>query len=211
MENVAYRFLAEEDLLQLVRLMEKIKPEIAGLFATSLYSALCRDALLNENVVIIIAHDNRHLVGFNVTVIDRKRYWRSFLLKHPIIGFRIVHHRFIKTLRDKIKAGNPESEIPEAIREYISPTSSTYSWGDSAPWIASIFITAVDSHYRGEHISEGIGRYLLKVLADRGVRRVVSIIDPGNIPSIRLSHSLGFRIEKSESNLFISLDIDRRV
>jgi len=211
MESFVYRLLAEEDLLQLGRLMEKIKPEIAGLSATSLYSSLCRDGLSNENVVIVVAQDHLRLVGFNITVIDRKRYWRAFLLRHPVIGFRIVHHRFIEALRAKIKAGNPEAEIPEAIHAYISPGSSTWSWQDSAPWIASIFITAVDGQYRGKHISEGIGKYLLKVLAERGVRRVVSIVDPDNIPSIRLSHSLGFRIEKSESKLFISIDVDQRV
>ena len=136
MEHFAYRLLVEEDLLQVAKLMEKIKPEIAGLSATSLYSALCRDALSNENVVIVIAHDHQRLVGLNITVIDRKRYWRAFLLRHPVIGFRIVHHRFIRTLRAKIKAGNPEPEIPEAIHDYISPSSSTWSWQDSAPWIA---------------------------------------------------------------------------
>jgi RimJ/RimL family protein N-acetyltransferase len=208
MEQVAYRLLVEEDFLQLGELMEKIKPEIAGLSATSLYSAICRDALSNESVVIVAAHDHQRLIGFNITVIDRKRYWRAFLLRHPVIGFRIAHHRFIRALSAKIRVQNPAQEIPEAIHEYISPSSSTRSWQDSAPWIASIFITAVDSHYRGKGISEGIGKYLLKVLADRGVRCVVSIIDPDNIPSIRLSHSLGFKIEKSNSKLFISIDLD---
>ena len=40
---------------------------------------------LNENVLIIIAHDHKKLVGFNITIIDRKRYWRALILKHPAI------------------------------------------------------------------------------------------------------------------------------
>lgn len=100
-ESITYKLFTEEDLSQLVRLMEKIKPEIAGLSTTSLYSALCYDALLNENVVIIVAHDHRQLVEFNITVIDRKRYWRSFILRHPAIRFRTVHYRLIKALKAK--------------------------------------------------------------------------------------------------------------
>ena len=209
MDSICYRLLREEDLPQLLGLLEKVRPEIAGLRHPSLYRAICHDALAGTNVVIIVASEGQALAGFNVTVKDRKRYWQALFFRHPAVGFMILLRRSVRALVERGKTGKSADEVPEAVQACITPGPPPCSWQDSAPWIASIFITVVDEPYRTKGISEGIGRCLLNVLEDREVVLVMSRVDPGNVPSVRLSHRLGFKIHWAGPGLLISRKIGR--
>ena len=206
-EGVICRLFHKKDLLEIIKLMKVIKPNIAGLHSQKLYDAICADALSDKRIVIVVAEKQSHLIGFNLTIIDRNRYWRLFIVKHPHLALKIAAHRFLRLLRVPPDREVAHSAEPKDISQYITTMPSNLSWKDSSPEIAKLVMTALTKEHRGRHISVGFGAYILDVLAQHGVRRVDTKIDPDNIPSIRLTYGLGFRIERRGEHLFATIDL----
>jgi len=202
-----YRLYKKTDFPQLRELLKTLKPEIAGIRSERLYDALCLDALSNRNIVIIIAEEDSRLIGFNVTIIGRHRFFRYFLFKHPLISLKIARQRLLKLSRGLTGLKSIESAACREATPYISNRDSGRSWQDSSPGIAKILFTAVRGGHRGRRISVGIGEFLLHILEDRGVSRLDTLVDPQNLPSIRLTYRLGFQIERRGEWLLGSIDI----
>jgi len=208
-EGVVCRLFHKDDLSEISKLMEVIKPDIAGLHSQKLYDAICADALSDKRIVIVVAEEQSRLIGFNLTIIDRNRYWRSFIFKHPHLAWKIAAHRFLRLLRVSPDREATDAAEPKDVSKYITSTPSGLSWKDSSPDIAKLVMTALTKKYRGRRISVEFGAYILDVLAHHGVRRVDTKIDPNNTPSIRLTYGLGFRIERRGEHLFATIDLDQ--
>jgi hypothetical protein len=187
--------------------MKVIKPDIAGLHSEKLYDAICADALSDKRIVIVVAEKQSRLIGFNLTIIDRNRYWRLFIVKHPLFALQIALHRFLRLLKVSPVQKVTHSADPKDIRQYITTIPSGRSWKDSSPEIAKLVMTALLKEHRGKRISVGFGAYVLDVLAHHNVRRVDTKIDPHNIPSIRFTYGLGFTIERTGERLFATIDL----
>lgn len=200
------RLFRPGDRSRLRRLLDVFKPEIAGLRSGRLYEALARDAISNRDLVVIVAVKGSSLIGFNMTVIGRRRFIRRFVLRHPLLSLRIIAAKALN-LRPKPSAEAPAQPLSfDAIRPVLSPEDSGRSWKDASPDIAKILWTGVREEHRGRRVSSGIGAYLLRVLKSRGVRRVDVLVDPRNLPSVRLTRALGFRMERRGAWIFGSLD-----
>jgi GNAT superfamily N-acetyltransferase len=192
--------------------MEEFRPSIVGLRSRALYTAICRQTLKDDRLVFIVAEARGKLIGFSTAIIDRNRFWISFLPKRPLLSVRIVFKMFLRLIRVGESERVPEPKELEMIKEYIAPTPPGRSWwGDSSPSIAKGLYMAVSKGHRGK----GIGRELLrsrnKVLVERGVKRFDGITQTYNISQIQLFHSEGFRIERKgkDDKLFVTIDFDQ--
>ncbi|MBN1222686.1 MAG: GNAT family N-acetyltransferase [Candidatus Aminicenantes bacterium] len=209
-KSPVYRLFKHNDFPRLSELIKTIKPEIAGMRSVKLYNAICMDALSNKDIVIIVAEERSSLIGFNITVVERRRFFRYFLFRHPVLSLKIALQRGINFLRGfTVKERTDPLPCREAL-PYILKTDSGRSWKDSSPDIAKIIFTAVRDGYRGRRVSVGIGEFLLHILEERGVGRLDTLVDPQNLPSIRLTHRLGFRIERKGRWLLGSVDIGKK-
>jgi hypothetical protein len=192
--------------------MEEIRPEIAGLFSRSMYTAICRQALVDERLVVTVAEDQGKLIGFTINIIDQNRFWISFLKKHPLLASRIAFRKFLNLMGLGVSARRLEPTQLEIINKYITPGPSGRSWKDSSPRIAKAIFNGVAEQYRG---SRTVGKELLsyrkEVLLERGVKRADGIILMHRIASVKLLHKQGGPIEKigKGDKLFVSVDLDQ--
>jgi len=205
-----YRLFHPEDLPQLEELFNSFKPRIAGLRSPRLYRALGRDAVSNRDIIIIVAEEGSSLIGFNITVVGRRRFIRNFILKHPLLSLRIAVAKALQPRRTP-DAERPAVPFPPGEdRSFPSPGIFARSWKDSSSEIAKILWTGVRESHRRRRVSSGIGAHLLRVLEDRGVKRVDVLVEPRNRPSVRLTRGLGFRTERRGEWLFGTLDFGTR-
>ena len=54
-----------------------------------IYKAISKDALTDDKVVLTIAQEKGVLVGFNITIINRNRFWLFFAIFNKIKPYKI--------------------------------------------------------------------------------------------------------------------------
>jgi ribosomal protein S18 acetylase RimI-like enzyme len=192
--------------------MDEIKPNIGGSRDPSLYSAICRDALLDQRVVIVVAEEKSEIIGFLLAVIDRDRWRMSFMFRHPRITAKMVWDRAVGRLRKRFHEAEPEPRTSEGnghdISRYINPAETNKSWKDSSPQIAKLLFICVKERDRRKRFAKGLFDSMLAALAERGVKRADAIVLLTNIPSLRMSHEqLGFDMFIQDGHIFQTKDI----
>jgi ribosomal protein S18 acetylase RimI-like enzyme len=173
-----------------------------------MYSAICGDSLKDDRLTIVVAVLGRDLLGFSVTISDWKRFWMSFWLHHPLLSLRIIFSRCMGLRKALAEQEEPDVSKRLPIEDFLSPISPNRSWKDSSPHIAKIIYTGVNPAFRGMGIATGIRTYEMKLLSQRGVRRFDGWVNPSNLAAIQLNSDFGFRIERHENLLFVTIDIE---
>jgi hypothetical protein len=168
-DGPVFRLFQESDLQDVLELMEEFKPNIGGARYRSLYHAFCCEALLDQRVVLIVAEELSRLIGFAIAIIDRNRWWVSFMTRHPLITLRIAFVRIFHKLRNLVKkpAHSKKNIEPSEsdIENYITTTYSGKSWKDYSPQIAKLLYLAVKEGHRGKNIGGKIeGIYVISSL-----------------------------------------------
>lgn len=196
----------KEDIPEVCRLMDEINSFLpGGLGSQSVCAAVCRDALQRDDVVIAIAKLNNIVVGYSIKIIHRCRYWKSFILRYPVLGAKLLikwSFRFIKESCQTIHQPNSQS-----IEELVDIVPTNRSWYDSSPTIAKSEHTAVSKDARGRSIGLKLQFLTFKVLKERGVTRVDNTIAFDNIPSIRMNRKAGWRFSLKKNFLFGTVDL----
>lgn len=188
-------------------LMEKANVSLGNFNSKPAYYAICRDALLTDKVVIIVAEKERHLAGYVVAIVDCKTYWVNFPFRHPISFLRIVSRKLAgKIFRKHTK--NKHSEIKErALLEKISKVPSGRTWAESSSEIVKIANIHVFEDYRRMGIAKGLYKHLFHLLANRGVKRVDAITALYNNRSVGLHLDTGWQIERTKNRFFATIDL----
>jgi ribosomal protein S18 acetylase RimI-like enzyme len=195
-----------DDIIGLVELLLAIRPPIAGLKNRMVYEAIAKASLKDDKLVIVVAKTDNEVVGFNITIIDWKKFWIAFLSRRPVIAFVIVMQRIFARIKSKNNHSTASIET-EAIDEYLETEDVNRLWSDSSPQIAKIVYTGVSARFRKMKIATKITDFRFKLLAQKGVNRVDTNLDPNNIAAIRLNHSVGYKIYLSGNRLFASKDL----
>jgi ribosomal protein S18 acetylase RimI-like enzyme len=210
-ELPAIRLFEKSDLKSLLSLMNEIKPNIGGSRNPSLYRAICQDALSDKRVVIVVAEEKSEIVGFLLTVINRNRWRRSFLLRHPWSMPRLFWERVSKEWRTPSRETAPGKRNVDGnmqdISPYISTKETNKSWEDSSPQIAKLLFICVRAKERRKRLARNLFDFTIARLVERGVRRADAIVLLHNVPSIRLSHELRFEMYIQEGHIFQTMDI----
>jgi ribosomal protein S18 acetylase RimI-like enzyme len=208
MPDFEIKLLEDFELEDLCNLILEMRIPIAGLANRRIYHSIIKEALKNENIIIVIAKENRKIVGFTISVTDWKKFWIIFFQSNPIIALEII----IKKIMAKIKVHKTEKTLNkngEELKEFIASEQTKKSWSDSSPQIAKVVYTGVNENYRKKGIATKMGRFRFKVLAERGVVRIDTNLDPKNIPTIKLNYKLGYKIYRSGNRLFVSKDLSK--
>ena len=197
------RLVELKDLAGTCALMEQIQLRAAGLVARPMYRALCRDALAERNVVIVLAEEQNQFMGLAIAVTNSRRYWRRFVLRRPILGVRIAVRRLLDHF-GKLQAPPGPDHGERANAEAMSLMGH---WNESAEDIAKTVFIAVLDQYQGRGCAVAIYECLFRVLARIGVSRLDAHVDTGNDSSVRLHSRTGWRIERTEAGYFASIDL----
>jgi RimJ/RimL family protein N-acetyltransferase len=194
-DDVKVDLIQKRDVPQLVKLLGEMEVPIAGCPSKRLYSIFCREAFANRDLVIVTAKTGSgRVVGFNISIINRRRFWMIFALKHPIATFQILLKKYSDKVRIKRNGGHATESVHDDIKKYLSTDSNSVRWQDSGKEIAKIIYTGVHPDFRNRHVGTHIARYRNRVLLAKGVKRLDGTVSPKNIASIKLNHRLGVTI-----------------
>ncbi len=166
--------------------------------------AVCRDALRRRDVLVVVARADGRLAGVVLAVIHWRRYWRSFLLRHPLASVCILLPRAARLFARRPPAAPPEVR-PET--EALFRGVSHADWSDSSDLIAKIVYVATGSSCRGRAVGSALYRRMFEELGRRAVTRLDAHIELDNEPSIRLHLATGWSLAKTGGVVFATRPI----
>lgn len=206
--DLCLRTLTIDDVAVTVALMGKFEVSVKGVKSRALHEALCNDALRVKGITIIVPVIGDTVVGLQVTITNWKSYWRGFARRHPWVSLTIILSIIRRILISKAKTKQHIELVSGFDYEaYVSPMPSGRSWGDSSESIAKTLFIGVDEHYRGMGVGKRLDRKTFDELRRQGVERLDCHVPLRNIPSIKLHHATGWRIERKGNEFFATVDL----
>ena len=202
-----FRLMTPGDESEVLALMLQSGFPISGLVTRSMYLSLCRDALANPNVQIAVATVENQIAAFLLTITDWTCYWRQFILRHPVLGLRIIRKRLKKHGKSEDVWPKLSNDDRQYVTSIISDSPSGRNWSDSSPSIAKGVFLQVDPRFRGRHLSVDLYLYLMDHLANLGVTRIDAKVDLTNRRAMPLHVSVGYRLERSGNSLFATKNL----
>jgi len=206
MGAVNVRTVERRDRRAFCRLLDEFKPRIAGLRSPLTYRAVFSDAFTSPHIVIVVATDGDELVGFSVAAIDWNRYQRRFPFRHPLAAMASLAKRLVDRLRVALRRsggapgdGGDGDPIGSAAGGAIAR-----SWRESSPDIAKVIYTGVARGTRHRGVAYAMAVHRMRLLGERGVRRIDAIVWANNTAAIRLNERLGYRAERHGDVYFMS-------
>lgn len=187
-----------------VELLSQAGVSVAGVQSASLYRALCEDAVSNRGVTVVIAGSDHDPAGFVVAITHPSAYWRSFVLRHPVLGFKMVWRRLFSGAEGESFA----AEFPDDAARLLEAEAATHSWTQSDSTIARILFIDVQPEFRRRGIGDALYRRLFGVLRTAGVRFVHARVGCDNLPSVRLHHRTGWKLYRDRKCVFALYQLD---
>jgi hypothetical protein len=167
---------------QTLALLDRLRVSLVGISSRRLHAALVSDAVQGR-IDCRIAHENETVHAFVMTA--PASYWRMLLLRHWAVAAECVGARLRRTSR----GGAPKRaiEVPQETLRLLQPGPPPRSWDDPGDAWRIIFVgTSPDARGRGT-----AARLYRSLMADRSL---VARIALDNTGSIRLHHSVGWRL-----------------
>ena len=95
--------------------------------------------------------------------------------------------------------------------KFVDVVPTKRSWKDSSPTIAKSLHTCVSEHVRNKSIGLKLLFYTFKILKDRGVSRVDTMIriDNSNISSIKMNRKAGWKFSRTGDYIFGTIDLNK--
>ena len=196
--------LLEGDIAGAVDMLAALEVSAGGVQDCRVYRALCRDAIQGNQVTMLMACRDGSTAGLAVAIIHASAYWRGFLVRHPLLACRILTARWSR----RAGAGPAEaSGLPTAAEALLEPQPTLHRWERSGPGTARILFIGVSQEHRGRGVAGVLYRRLADVLRERGLRQVYARIENGNLPSMRLHRSAGWKLYRAEPSVFAVLEL----
>jgi ribosomal protein S18 acetylase RimI-like enzyme len=144
----------------------------------------------DKGVNIVLADSEHHPAGFVIAITHPAAYWKSFVMRHPVLGLKIMGRRSL---------GGRASELSPAViseegLKLLEPHAPPYSWEQSDPTIARILFISVKPEFRKRGIGDALYRRLFELLRAQGVRAMNARIDCDNFASLQLHHRAGWKL-----------------
>jgi len=187
-----------------VELLSQAGISVAGVQSASLYRALCEDAVSNRGVTVVIAGSDHDPAGFVVAIIHPSAYWRSFVLRRPVLGFKMVWRRLFGGREGESFA----AQLPDDAARLLESDATTHSLTQSDSTIARILFIDVQPEFRRRGIGEALYGRLFEVLRAAGVRCVHARVGCDNLPSVRLHHRTGWKLYRDRESIFALYQLD---
>ncbi len=126
-EKSICRLLEKNDFRKVIELMKKLRIPLAGLYSRAIYTAIYRQALIDDRIVFVVAENQRKLIGLVIAIIDRNSFWISFLLRHPLFALQISFRKLLRLMGMGVSKRVPNSAKLEAVSKYLTTSHSERS------------------------------------------------------------------------------------
>jgi GNAT superfamily N-acetyltransferase len=209
-EAVEYGLLTRNEGSRLAELLLQERISVAGLRDPAIYRAFIEDALSGRGPHIMVVKACGSIVGWSIGVIDSRRYWISFLLRHPVAGIRILaglclqryrQHKEIR--RDWTSQEGRESELPRWL------PADPDSWGKNGRHTARLIDTTVLPSLRGTGLGGKLQYHHLRELRRLGILRAEAYVRVEKSGWLRFNARSGFKVAgKKAHSLLIANDLE---
>jgi ribosomal protein S18 acetylase RimI-like enzyme len=193
--QIRIELLSAARLEQTIALLEEIRPGIARLVGRGIYSAVCREALRDPRVTLVIAVTDGETVGYAGGISDWKAYWRHFLPRHPWLALLSIGSTILRKLRGREPDKPPTEAQLAGAREWLIPQPSGRSWETYGPKVAKVIGIGVSAKARGAGVGKRLYDRLMHELALRGVERADAMVHIENIASLKMHTKSNFPME----------------
>jgi len=173
----------------LSELLSRMRVSFAGCASPWVQRLMSHEASRRRQVRCVVADDGGALVGLVIAVINPRRYWRQFVVRHPVAALLILMSRFRSNtgVLDQEPSGQAVQPLPE-------PGPGEYQWGAGGANVAAIQFIGVAAEARRGGIGSGLYEAFFKLVSSAGITRVDAHIEPRNLASVRLHQRMGCRV-----------------
>lgn len=220
--EISCRLARPEDRAEIIDLMRRTGVHFAGVRHGALYEAIIDDSLgPDSKVVTIVAELDGVVAGLICSVAsDSRRYWRSFVLRHPAAAGAIARTRARK-LRRRIRYRRrkralygtdlvltPRVDLPDSVADRLRsrpPTAGSPRPGEHGSGIALVLYVAVDDAARARGVGVSLYRRLFDELRRRGAYRCDCSFSSKDPAAIRMHCAFPFTIYRLPGGYWASL------
>jgi hypothetical protein len=204
-EDVAYGPIRTEDGEHLAQLLMQERVSVAGRMDPTLYRAFITDAIGGRGPHIMVVKACGRIVGWSIGVIDSRRYWISFLARHPAIGIKILtglflqKYRHLRETRKNSMVGEKSGPEPRDL-----PPAEHNHWGKGGRRTARLIDTTVLPAYRGAGMGGRLQYHHLKELRRLGILKTEAYVRAEKTRWLLFNTRSGFKVTaKKAANCLI--------
>jgi ribosomal protein S18 acetylase RimI-like enzyme len=210
-QQLSLSLIKEDDITEVCGLMKAANATFAKIQSPEIYAAICSDALQRDDVVLVVAKIDNTVAGYSLNVIDRRRYWRAYFFRYPVLAAKIANNLLLKQIKLFQRVKHQSTSLDHSLEKFLNIVPTKRSWKDSSPTIAKLLHICVSENARGRSIGLKLLFYAFKILKDRGVSRVDTMIriDNNNISSIKMNRKAGWKFSKTGDYLFGTIDLNK--
>ncbi len=202
---IAYRRFDDADRTALLDLLSEVKPAIFRLSNPMVYKALIREALSLGNIILLIAEEDHHLLGYVCAAKNWRSLKKTFFLRHPLVGVSFLI-RFAKTRfrrRSLSLHKNPPPSVQYSLESSVLPDDpQNPNWNDDDATVAKIIHIGVREGYRSRGIAANLYAALANDLKAGGFSRIDAHIDQGNQASVKMHQKAGWEVVTTPEGYF---------
>lgn len=163
---------------------------IAGVHSHLHLKYLCQDALLTQDVVILLAQKQQSILGCVVAIIDYHHYWKRFLLKHPVLLARILFSRVKRYFQDLFQSQKDANHKGESLQVSLNISDKEQKTQNDM----KVFVITVEPEHRNKGIASKLYQALIQKCRELQITKIDASIHQNNQASIRLHKNIGFTL-----------------
>jgi len=198
-----FREVTAADQGPLLELLSQMQVSFAGCASSTVQRLMCHEASGRRAVRCVVADDGGALVGLVIAVINPRRYWRRFVVRHPMAALVILMSR----LRSQ-PSSLDEEPGDQPVGPLVEPAPNEYKWGAGGAQAAAIQFIGVAAAARRGGIGSGLYETFFKLVSSAGITRVDAHIEPWNVASVRLHRRVGYKVFHDGSGFYAIRELD---
>jgi ribosomal protein S18 acetylase RimI-like enzyme len=195
--KMIFREMTAADQGPLFELLSRMRVSFVGCASSTVQRLMCHEASRRREVRCVVADDGGALVGLVIAVNNPRRYWRRFVVRHPMAALLILMSR----LRSKTSPSDKEPS-DQSVRPLLEPGPNEYEWCAGGANVAAIQFIGVAAEARRGGIGAELYETFFKLVASAGITRVDAHIEPWNVASVRLHRRVGYRVFNDGSGFY---------
>lgn len=224
-ESTELRLIAPTDRTEMLDLMRRTRVHFVGTRCDAVYRSIVADSLgRRPKLLTVVAERDGELVGFICAVrSDSTRFWRFFLVRHPMAGAaiawtrarklprRIRYRRRKNALYDNDLVLTPRVSLPDEVADRLGkrpPSSGSPRPGEHGPTISLVLYVLVDPAARGSGLGVSLYRRMFDELRRVGSTRCDCSFSAKDPAAIRMHCTFPFTIYRLPGGYWASLRLE---
>ena len=192
-----YRLLKPTEINEAAQLMARAGASFARGTAPALFQTLCRDACQHRQppcLAIVVAEENKQLIGYVITHIGGPAYFRAFARRHPLAAGKLLWKRLTRRMRFRTTPAATTTKPVKPALPFIKSTRAPGTWDEAGLHIARVQHIGVHPDWRGAGVGRQLYEQLFVSLRGFGVTRVDANIDLDNLASLWLHERTDWQV-----------------